>query len=336
VEASQFESEPFGGLRKGSAFSSNFQLLASNFWGFMLLRDPEFVKQMEGWGASFLPNQRLSEYTSLGVGGEAGLIRVRRMEAVEPVVSGLRERGIAWGLLGGGTNVLAADEPLQKVFLHLVPGPNDVVFEGNTVHIAAAASLGRSVMECAKRNLGGMEGLVGVPGSVGGALRMNAGAYGTEIGPLVRSVTVFRGSTGVREDLPGNLLGFRYRKSSFSPDDIMLRVTLELPDKPYPEIMQTVKQFNKRRLSSQPLKEKSAGCIFKNPPGQSTGKMIDDLGMKGMRVGGAVVSERHANFIVNRFGATAADIFRLMDTIQERIHSAYGLELEPEVILWKN
>ena len=205
-----------------------------------------------------------------------------------------------------------------------------------SVHIAAAASLGRSVMECAKRNLGGMEGLVGVPGSVGGALRMNAGAYGTEIGPLVRSVTVFRGATGVCQEMSSNALGFRYRKSGFAPDDIMLRVTLDLPSRPFAEIMQTVKQLNKRRLTSQPLKEMSAGCIFKNPPGLSTGKLIDDLGMKGTIVGGAVISERHANFIVNRDGATASDIFRLMDLIQQRIRQAHGIELEPEVIIWKN
>ena len=302
----------------------------------MFLNDHEFVKQMESWGANFLPSRMLSEYTSLGVGGEADLILIRNLDAVEPVVSGLKQREIPWGLLGGGTNVLAADEPLKRVLLHLAPGPDDVVFDGNTVHIAAAASLGRSVMECAKRNLGGMEGLVGVPGSVGGALRMNAGAYGTEIGPLVRSVTIFRGSTGVREELPANSLGFRYRKSSFAPDDVMLRVTLELPDKPFAAIMDTVKGFNKRRLSSQPLKEKSAGCIFKNPPGLSTGKLIDELGMKGQREGGAVISERHANFIVNRFGATAADIFRLMDRIRERIRIAHGVELESEVIIWKN
>ncbi len=302
----------------------------------MFLNDPEFVKQMAGWGARFQPEQRLSEHTSLGVGGPADLIVIHRVEAVEPVVSGLRQRGIPWGLLGGGTNVLAADKPLQRVLLHLAPGPQDLIFEGNTVQIAAAASLGRSVMECAKRNLGGMEGLVGVPGSVGGALRMNAGAYGTEIGPLVRSVSVFRGTAGVREELAATSLGFKYRKSSFAPGDIMLSVTLDLPEKPFSEILEHVKQLNKKRLSSQPLKEKSAGCIFKNPPGLSTGKMIDELGMKGLRVGGAVVSERHANFIVNRFGATAADIFRLMDLIQERIHSAYGIELEPEVIVWKN
>src|SRR4051812_12837837 len=211
----------------------------------MTLNDAEFVKQMEGWGAFFLADRRLSEYTSLGVGGLADLIVLRRPEALEPVVRGLREREIPWRLLGGGTNVLPVDEPLHRVFLHLAPGPSDLVFDGNTVRIAAAASLGRSVMECAKRNLGGMEGLVGVPGSVGGALRMNAGAYGTEIGPLVRSVTIFRGASGVREEVSASALGFRYRKSSFAPDDIMLRVTLELPEKPFAAIMETVKGFNK-------------------------------------------------------------------------------------------
>lgn len=302
----------------------------------VMVNDAEFVKQAEGWGARFLPRQRLGRYTSLGVGGEADFFLLRRTDALEPLVEGLRQRGIPWTLLGGGTNVLVPDEPLRKVVLQLVPGPHELVFDGHTVRIAAAAVLGRSVMECAKRNLGGMEGLVGVPGSVGGALRMNAGAYGTEIGPLVRSVSVFRGAAGVREDLPAELAGFAYRQSSFAPDDVMLSVTLELPEKPYAGILEEVKALNRRRLGSQPLKEKSAGCIFKNPPGLSTGKMIDQLGMKGLRQGGAVISERHANFIVNRYQAAAADIFLLMEIIQERVLKAYGVELEEEVIVWRN
>jgi UDP-N-acetylmuramate dehydrogenase len=159
---------------------------------------------------------------------------------------------------------------------------------------------------------------------------------GTEIGPLVRSVTVFRGSTGRREQLAAGAVGFRYRKSSFAPDDIMLSVTLEARERPFREILEHVKLLNQRRRGSQPLKEKSAGCIFKNPPGLSTGKMIDELEMKGTRVGGAVVSERHANFLVNRYGATASDFFRLMDLIRERVRRAYGVELEEEVIVWKN
>ena len=303
----------------------------------MVLNDSQFIAEMEQWGARFLPEQPLREHTSLGVGGPADLIVIQRLEALEPVTEGLRQRGIAWGLLGGGTNVLAADEPHRKVYLRLAPNSHDIEFRGNTVRVPAAAELGRSVMECAKRNLGGMEGLVGVPGSVGGALRMNAGAYGTEIGPLVRSITVFRGSTGRREELvPQGGISFQYRKSSFAPDDIMLGVTLELKERPFREILDHVKLLNQRRRGSQPLKEKSAGCIFKNPPGLSTGKLIDELGMKGTGVGGAVVSERHANFLVNRHSATASDFFRLMDLIRERVLRAYGVELEEEVIVWKN
>lgn len=302
----------------------------------MILADSQFVKQIEAWGGRYLADQPLSEYTSLGVGGPADLLVLKQMDALEPVVEGLRRRGIAWGLLGGGTNVLPVDEPFRKIFLKLAPGSGDLVFNGRTVRISAAASLGRTVMECAKRNLGGMEGLVGVPGSVGGALRMNAGAYGTQIGPLVRSVTIFRGSTGRREELSADAIGFTYRHSSFAPDDIMLSVTLELIEKPFRDILELVKGCNEKRRRSQPVKEKSAGCIFKNPPGLSTGKLIDELGMKGMRAGGAVISERHANFIVNRDGATAADIFRLMEIVRERIYQAYGIELEEEVIVWRN
>jgi UDP-N-acetylmuramate dehydrogenase len=302
----------------------------------MVLNDPQFVEQFERWGARFRPDERLSEHTSLGVGGLADLIDIERAEAIEPIVRGLTERGIAWRLLGGGTNVLAADEPHHRVYLRLVRPARTMEFFEDTVRISAAADLGRSVMECAKRNFGSMEGLVGVPGSVGGALRMNAGAYGTEIGPLVRSITVFRGALGRTEELAAGDVGFKYRKSSFAPDDIMLDVTLALKPRPFREILEHVKQLNLRRRGSQPLKEKSAGCIFKNPPGLSTGKMIDELGMKGTRVGGVVVSERHANFLVNRYDATAADFFRMMDLIRERVLRGYGVDLEEEVIVWKN
>src|SRR3990172_2401026 len=210
----------------------------------MVLNDSNFVRQIEAWGGRYLADQPLSEYTSLGVGGPADLIVLKQLDALDPVVEGLRQRGIRWGLLGGGTNVLPVDEPFRKVFLQLASGSGGLAFDGRTVHVPAAASLGRTVMECAKRNLGGMEGLVGVPGSVGGALRMNAGAYGTQIGPLVRSVTVFRGATRKVEELPAASIGFQYRKSSFAPDDLMLSVTLELPSRPFREILAEVKLLN--------------------------------------------------------------------------------------------
>jgi UDP-N-acetylmuramate dehydrogenase len=180
-----------------------------------------------------------------------------------------------------------------------------------------------------------MEGLIGVPGTVGGALRMNAGAYGTEIGDVVRGLTLFHGATGLAETVKTENVRFEYRHTSFSSDDVMLSATLELPDCPYAVILERIKQCNRKRRASQPVQERSAGCIFKNPPGRSTGKMLDELGLKGTRVGGAVISERHANFIVNRDQATAGDILKLMDFIRARVLKAYGLELEEEVIVWK-
>jgi UDP-N-acetylmuramate dehydrogenase len=227
-----------------------------------------------------------------------------------------------------------ADEGLSAVLVQLTRGEK-TVFTGNQAQVPAAARLGSVVLGCAKHNLGGLEGLIGVPGTVGGAMRMNAGAYGTEIGDAVRALTVFHGATGVFESVRTENVRFEYRHTSFSPDDVMLSATLELPERPYAAILDRIKQCNQKRRVSQPIQEKSAGCIFRNPPGHSAGKMIDELGMKGTRVGGAVVSERHANFIVNRYQATAVDILKLIDLIRERVLKGYGVELEEEVVVWK-
>jgi UDP-N-acetylmuramate dehydrogenase len=294
------------------------------------------AKELAAFGAEWLPREPLGKHTSLGVGGPADVVRIRDVLHIGDLSAYIRERGANWRLLGGGTNLLVADEGIDDVAIHLARDPRGLKFEGGRVEVPTASNLGTTVMECAKRNLGGMEGLVGVPGSVGGALHMNAGAYGTEIKDVVRAVTVFRGAAGSVEILHTDEVHFEYRGSSFAPDDILLSVTLELPEKPYAEILERVKQCNQKRRASQPINEKSAGCIFKNPPGLSTGKMIDELGLKGTCVGGAVVSERHANFLVNRFGATASDFFGLMDLIRERVLKAYGVDLEEEVIVWKN
>jgi UDP-N-acetylmuramate dehydrogenase len=301
----------------------------------LLAREPGIAEQMAAHGAEWLPAEPLSRHTSLGVGGPADMVRVRDLRHLPEILDDFERRGVNWRLLGGGTNLLVIDEGLDDVVLHLLREPDGLRFDGPRVEVPAAANLGTTVMECAKRNLGGMEGLIGVPGTVGGALHMNAGAYGTQIGDVVRAVTVYRGSSGRVDVLRTEDVRFEYRHSSFAANDILLSVSLELPERPYEEILGGIKQCNQKRRASQPINEKSAGCIFKNPPGHSTGRMIDELGLKGTRVGGAVISERHANFIVNRHGASAADIFKLMDLIRERILKAYGLELEEEVIVWK-
>jgi UDP-N-acetylmuramate dehydrogenase len=180
-----------------------------------------------------------------------------------------------------------------------------------------------------------MEGLIGVPGTVGGALRMNAGAYGTQIGSFVREVEVYRAGKGEIDTLRGEEIRFDYRHTSFAPNDIMVAVKLELPSKAYPEIVKGIRICNEKRRASQPLGQKSAGCIFKNPPGASAGRMIDELGLKGFAVGDACVSDRHANFFVNKGTASCAEMLELIEAVREKVRSRFSVELEEEVVIWK-
>jgi UDP-N-acetylmuramate dehydrogenase len=173
-----------------------------------------------------------------------------------------------------------------------------------------------------------------VPGTVGGALRMNAGAYGMQIGSYVREVKVYRATARRIEILKGEQISFEYRHTSFAPDDMMLAVKLELPSKPYKEILQGIRICNEKRRSSQPLGQKSAGCIFKNPPGASAGRMIDELGLKGLSRGDARVSDRHANFFVNAGKSSAKDMLGLIADVRERVFSAVNIEMEHEVVIW--
>ena len=292
--------------------------------------------RLQELGVELRPSVPLSKKTSLGIGGTTDQLLLRKFETIPDVMHLLADEDIPHRFLGGGTNVLIADGELPYVVLHLPTSQPGMRVEGNAAYVEAAADLGGMVTFCAKRDLGGMEGLIGVPGSVGGALRMNAGAYGTQIGSYVREVELYRASTGKLETLRGDDIRFDYRHTSFAPDDVMLRVKLELPSKPYKEILAGIKICNEKRRASQPLNQKSAGCIFKNPPGGSAGRMIDELGLKGHRAGDAMVSDRHANFFINAGKASCADMLRLIDDVRERVRSKYGVELENEVILWKN
>jgi UDP-N-acetylmuramate dehydrogenase len=278
----------------------------------------------------------LADETSLGIGGTTDELLLRNYEAIPEAMRLLAHERIPHRFLGGGTNVLIADGELPYVILHLPVAHPGMRVEGNAAYVDASTDLGGMVTFCAKHDLGGMEGLIGVPGSVGGALRMNAGAYGTQIGPHVREVELYRAATGKIETLRGDDIRFDYRHTSFAPDDVMLRVKLELPSKPFKEIIAGIKVCNEKRRSSQPLNQKSAGCIFKNPSGGSAGRMIDELGLKGHRVGDAMVSDRHANFFVNSGKASCSDMLKLIEDVRDRVRSAYGVELENEVIVWRN
>jgi UDP-N-acetylmuramate dehydrogenase len=289
---------------------------------------------LPGLGVDLKTGASLAEITYLGIGGTTDLLSLKRHESIPDVVKLLEANGIPFKFLGGGSNLLVADSELPWVVLQLAQPDPDVVIEGNFAMVDASAELGRTVTLCAKHDLGGMEGLIGVPGTVGGALRMNAGAYGIQIGSYVREVKVYRGAARIIETLKGNQISFEYRHTSFAPDDMMLAVKLELPSKPFREILQGIRICNEKRRASQPLGQKSAGCIFKNPPGASAGRMIDELGLKSFSVGDARVSDRHANFFVNAGKARAADMLALIAEVRERVRKAYGFELENEVVVW--
>src|SRR5438105_8594240 len=278
----------------------------------MKLTDPNILTALTDLGVERIAGASLAERTSLGIGGTTDLLLVRRHGALPDLIGLLRGAGVPYKFLGGGTNLLVEDGELPWVVLQLAHQEPDLRLEGSFAHVDAAADLGRTVTFCAKHDLGGMEGLIGVPGTVGGALRMNAGAYGTQIGSFVREVQVYRAGDGGIQTLRGSEINFEYRHTSFAPDDIMLSVKLELPSKPFREILQGIRICNEKRRASQPLNQKSAGCIFKNPPSTSAGRMIDELGLKGSKVGDAQVSERHANFFVNAGQARAADMLALI------------------------
>jgi UDP-N-acetylmuramate dehydrogenase len=300
----------------------------------MRVEDPKLVAALPGLGVQLNPGTSLAEHTSLGIGGTTDMLRITRHEAIPDLLNLLDAQAVPHKFLGGGSNLLVGDGELPWVVLQLVSPQPDIVLEGHFAHVDAAADLGRTVTFCAKNDLGGMEGLIGVPGTVGGALRMNAGAYGMQIGSYVREVKLYRAAARKLETVEGDQISFEYRHTSFAPDDMMLAVKLELPSKPYPEILKGIRICNEKRRASQPLGQKSAGCIFKNPPGASAGRMIDELGLKGLSVGDARVSDRHANFFVNAGKASAKDMLALIADVRERVEKSIGVILEHEVVVW--
>jgi UDP-N-acetylmuramate dehydrogenase len=281
--------------------------------------------------------RRFAELTSLRVGGAIDWVISPGSEAqAAAVVYQLDQARIGWRPLGSGSNVLADDADHHYVILSLKELKGEPQFDGERASISAGFSLPRLCIEAARRGLSGIEGLGGIPGTVGGALWMNAGAYGHEIGTVTETLRVARAGRVV--EVPGSSVKWDYRHTSFREGELLLGATLRLtPDDPE-KIQARMEDAKTRRLASQPHGARSAGCFFKNPPasGSSTGKIIDELGMKGTRRGSALVSSVHANFIVTEGdNARAADAIALAEEIRERVKREQGIDLEYEVELWR-
>lgn len=281
--------------------------------------------------------RRFAELTSLRVGGSIDWVISPQTEVqAAAVVHALDEAGIGWRALGSGSNILADDGEHHYVVLSLKDLKGEVQFDGELVQVSAGYSLPRLCVDVARQGLAGIEGLGGIPGTVGGALWMNAGAYEHEIGKVTETVRVAR--EGQVVEIPGSTVQWNYRHTSFAEGELLLGATLRLqPDDPE-KIQARMEDAKSRRMATQPHGGRSAGCFFKNPPESivGTGKIIDEMGMKGARRGTALVSPIHANFIVTEGeNARAEDALALAEEIRERVKREQGIELEYEVELWR-
>lgn len=281
--------------------------------------------------------RRFAELTSLRVGGSIDWVVSPETEAqAAAIVHEMDQAGIGWRALGSGSNILADDGEHHYVVLSLKELKGELEFDGERVSVPAGYSLPRLCIDVARQGLSGIEGLGGIPGTVGGALWMNAGAYGHEIGTVTETVRVAR--DGKVAEVPASEIHWNYRHTSFKEGELLLGATLRFtPDDPE-KIRARMEDAKSRRMATQPHGSRSAGCFFKNPPAGTvgTGKMIDEIGMKGTRKGSAVISPVHANFIVTEGeDARAEDALALAEEIRERVKREHGIELEYEVELWR-
>ena len=303
----------------------------------MQIRDAAVERIAANLGVRAERGKRFAELTSLRVGGAIDwVLSPDTEEKAAAVVHELDRAGVGWRALGSGSNILADDAEHHYVVVSLKELKAEVSFDGDRVSVSAGYSLPRLCVDVARQGLSGIEGLGGIPGTVGGALWMNAGAYDHEIGTVTEIVRVARDGKVVA--VPGSDVQWNYRHTSFKEGELLLGATLRLtPDNP-DAIKARMEEAKSRRLATQPHGGRSAGCFFKNPPAATvgTGKIIDELGMKGTRRGSAIVSPVHANFIVTEGeDARAEDALSLAEEIRERVKREHGIDLEYEVEVWR-
>ena len=275
----------------------------------------------------------LSKHTSFRIGGAAEImVFPRNSEELSAILRAAHECGIKPWILGAGTNVLAPDEGIRGLVICLKETFMGLALtDSTTVEAMAGMSLAQTAMFAARNGLSGMESLHGIPGTVGGGVYMNAGAYGGEIKDVaVRTEFMFL--DGTSKWFEGEEQAFGYRKSAFQTlEGVIVRTQFALTQGNESEIREKIRELNNKRRASQPLDKPSAGSTFKRPEGYFAGTLIDQAGLRGRSVGGAQVSEKHAGFIINTGNATCADVLALIDKVRETVRAQTGVELEPEV-----
>ncbi len=281
-----------------------------------------------------LVQEPMSRHTSFRIGGPADLLAQPQSEQeLAVLLAKAAANAVPVTLVGNGSNLLVRDKGIRGLVIKLGNMLNDIVINDNSITFGSGVSLAMASRRAAELALSGLEFAVGIPGSIGGAVYMNAGAYDGEMSKVVTSVRVMD-AAGQVEALPASALDFAYRRSALQGSGrIVTAVTVELTPGDKQAIADKMADFSNRRITKQPLELPSAGSMFKRPPGYFAGTLIDQTGLKGYTVGGAQVSSKHAGFVVNVGGATCADVLQLIADVQDKVFAAHGVHLEPEVLV---
>lgn len=281
-----------------------------------------------------LENEPMSAHTTFRIGGPADMfVSVRSISEMRELIKAAKETMTPFMVIGNGSNMLVSDKGIRGLVIHIGKDLSDISVSGNIITAQAGALMSKVASEALRAELTGFETLSGIPGSLGGGLFMNAGAYGGEIKNVVKSVT-YIDESGEIYTVSNEECKFSYRHSIFCDGGkYILSAELELKKGDPSEIKAAMDDYNNRRKEKQPLSMPSAGSTFKRPEGYFAGRLIEDCGLKGYRVGGAMISDLHAGFVVNTGNATASDVMTLINDVRDMVRKKFGVELEPEVRL---
>ncbi|MDO9391413.1 MAG: UDP-N-acetylmuramate dehydrogenase [bacterium] len=296
-----------------------------------MVKTSKILDLPQGLAGEFLFNEPLSGHTSFRIGGPAELLAIPWGEqALSGLLARIKKQKLNFYVLGNGSNLLVEDRGYKGVVIKIARGFKNLSRDKNRLTVDSGYSLPALVDYCAREGLSGMEWAVGIPGSIGGALVMNAGAYGGQMADSVKKVWGLT-PEGKKLRLSPKQINFSYRQANYPKGFVITGAELELKPGRRSSIEKTMNLYLSKRKKNQPLTLPSAGCIFKNPPGDSAKRLIAVAGMKGQKLGGAAVSVKHANFIVNQGGAKAAEVLALIKKIQSQAYQRLGIRLIPEV-----
>ena len=282
-------------------------------------------------GSGIFMEEPMKKHTTFRVGGPADVLVQPDETALAAILALCRQYHVPYSFIGNGSNLLVGDKGIRGVVIEMTDPMGNIEVDGTKITAQAGAMLSKIANTAASNGLGGMEFAAGIPGSVGGAVVMNAGAYGGEMKDIIEKVYVLD-ENGAQLELGRDALDFGYRHSCIPEKKyIVTKVVLELVPRDEVEIRSKMKELNEKRTEKQPLQYPSAGSTFKRPEGYFAGKLIMDAGLRGYQVGGAQVSEKHCGFVINKGDATAADICQLMRDVSDKVQAQFGVVLEPEV-----